>query len=420
MTVALLAVLALYVGAVGVVAARWFATRGLAGLLGVVPALWVFAEWCRGWVFTGFGWLSAGLQPDRFVAHGLCAGRRRLRNELAVLADGGRPRAARGRAVGASAPPGAAAVLLAYGARAAGSAAGRWTAPEPEPLSVALVQGAIPQDSQVRARADASDDRAVSQAHASRSAGEATRRSGPRPRYPMLYENMGGRSPRARARWPARGSDAHARDLQGVSERDPDPIVSERADRADEPAAVSTSSGTSCLSASTSRCRDFVRGWLQAHESAVHGCRARRGRSAAARRCSASGSRSRSATKTVRRRAAALPARRDAARKRQQRCVGSAIPSRRTSICRSRACARPRPAAIAACDEHGHLGRDRSARPRLGTLPQFEPGVLRSPCRASRGYALRALGKLAGRRARARDRARASACDTKFTMRPRT
>ncbi len=64
----LVVVLALYVGAVGYVAARWLPTEGALGWLGVFPALWVVLEWCRGWVLTGFGWLSAGYsQSDSWL-----------------------------------------------------------------------------------------------------------------------------------------------------------------------------------------------------------------------------------------------------------------------------------------------------------------------------------------------------------------
>jgi apolipoprotein N-acyltransferase len=143
MTVALPAVLALYVGAVGAVAARWFTTRGLAGLLGVVPALWVLAEWCRGWVATGFGWLSAGYsQTDSWLmgyapvlgVYGM--------SWLVALTAGGLVLIVTGRWRERAA--GLAAVLLAFGS-GYGLGLERWTAPEPESLSVALVQGAIPQ-----------------------------------------------------------------------------------------------------------------------------------------------------------------------------------------------------------------------------------------------------------------------------------
>ena len=52
-------ILALYPAGVGYLAARWDVTRPSIALL-VVPGLWVGLEWLRGWLFTGFPWLSLG------------------------------------------------------------------------------------------------------------------------------------------------------------------------------------------------------------------------------------------------------------------------------------------------------------------------------------------------------------------------
>jgi apolipoprotein N-acyltransferase len=143
LTVALPAALALYVAGVGWTAARWFPTMGLRAWLGVYPALWVSAEWLRGWLLTGFGWLSAGYsQTDSWLigyapvvgVYGigwlvaLCAG------AGVALAVGSR----RERFV-------AGAVVLAVFGAGYALTAQRWTAPLGDPLSVALVQGAIPQ-----------------------------------------------------------------------------------------------------------------------------------------------------------------------------------------------------------------------------------------------------------------------------------
>lgn len=53
--------LALFPATVGWVFVRYFLPRRrvLATLL-VLPALWTLAEWCRGWIFTGFPWLAVG------------------------------------------------------------------------------------------------------------------------------------------------------------------------------------------------------------------------------------------------------------------------------------------------------------------------------------------------------------------------
>ena len=44
------------------------ARRGAVAWLVTLPALFVLAEWLRGWLFTGFGWLAAGYsQTDSWL-----------------------------------------------------------------------------------------------------------------------------------------------------------------------------------------------------------------------------------------------------------------------------------------------------------------------------------------------------------------
>jgi len=58
-TLGLCAGLALFPAAVGWLQARWRVPQAVRAAL-LIPALWTFAEWIRGWLFTGFPWLSAG------------------------------------------------------------------------------------------------------------------------------------------------------------------------------------------------------------------------------------------------------------------------------------------------------------------------------------------------------------------------
>ena len=53
------AFLALFPAVVGYVQAQSRATWTVKSIL-LIPALWVLLEWCRGWIFTGFPWLSLG------------------------------------------------------------------------------------------------------------------------------------------------------------------------------------------------------------------------------------------------------------------------------------------------------------------------------------------------------------------------
>ena len=143
LTVALPAALAVYIGAVGAIAARFFPTTGLAAWLAVFPALWVLADWARGFLLSGFGWLAPGYsQTDSWLmgfapvlgVHGMSAAVLVCAGALAALAAGrGRERVAAGAAVAAL-----------FGAGFALTHA-RFTAPKAETLSVAVVQGAIEQ-----------------------------------------------------------------------------------------------------------------------------------------------------------------------------------------------------------------------------------------------------------------------------------
>jgi apolipoprotein N-acyltransferase len=67
-TAAFVAILALFPAVVGWVGARWLLVYGPYAWLAGLPAVWVLAEWCRGWVFSGMGWLSAGYsQADSWL-----------------------------------------------------------------------------------------------------------------------------------------------------------------------------------------------------------------------------------------------------------------------------------------------------------------------------------------------------------------
>jgi apolipoprotein N-acyltransferase len=141
---AVVGVLALYGAALGWAIARWLpASGGLRWMLGL-PAAWLLVEWFRGWFLTGFPWLSlgysqtgtwmAGLAPVLGV-YGLSA--------LLLVGAGALVTLVRGT----WREQVLALVLLVLIWGVPGSLRGvAWTRPAGPAITVAIVQGAIPQD----------------------------------------------------------------------------------------------------------------------------------------------------------------------------------------------------------------------------------------------------------------------------------
>lgn len=62
--------LALQIALFGLIASFFGKALTIVRLLLIYPAAWVFVEWCRGWLFTGFPWLYLGhSQIDTWFAH---------------------------------------------------------------------------------------------------------------------------------------------------------------------------------------------------------------------------------------------------------------------------------------------------------------------------------------------------------------
>jgi apolipoprotein N-acyltransferase len=59
-TLLLVAFLSLYPALLAYVYQRFFGNRGVVAFVIVIPALWVLAEWIRSCIFTGFPWLNVG------------------------------------------------------------------------------------------------------------------------------------------------------------------------------------------------------------------------------------------------------------------------------------------------------------------------------------------------------------------------
>ncbi len=141
---ALILLMAGYLAAWGYLSGLVSTSHPVWQFLAVLPASWVGAEWLRGWLFSGFPWLSLGYgQIDGPLAvwapvvgvHGVSLLVVMGAGALALLLVGPQ----RGRIAGLS--------VLAGGAVLTGLLAGReWTAPAGETMEVALVQGGISQD----------------------------------------------------------------------------------------------------------------------------------------------------------------------------------------------------------------------------------------------------------------------------------
>ena len=140
----LVSIMGLYHAGLGYFAARWLPAEGAGRWLIALPAAWLLMEWWRGWFLSGFSWLSLGYsQTDSWLAgfaplvgvYGISALLLLCAGAVAALLCGG-PRV-RITALTVLALPWAAGAALYQHS---------WTHPSGPPVSVAVVQGAIPQD----------------------------------------------------------------------------------------------------------------------------------------------------------------------------------------------------------------------------------------------------------------------------------
>jgi apolipoprotein N-acyltransferase len=144
LTAGLIALLALYPAALGLIDGCLFRTRPWVRLVLALPAAWVLMEWFRGWFLTGFTWLQLGYSQVDSPLAGLLPLLGVYGASWAVASSAGLlALALRARWRTRMTCLLGLAVLWA-GAAALGAAS--WTAPAHRPLRVALVQGNIPQD----------------------------------------------------------------------------------------------------------------------------------------------------------------------------------------------------------------------------------------------------------------------------------
>jgi apolipoprotein N-acyltransferase len=153
---ALVAIMAAYTAALCFVANRFWLKPGMTRDWLVLPALWVLLEWLRGWVLSGFPWLSlgyafidsplAGWAPVLGV-YGVTWAAALVAVGLGALSF---PEVSAARQSAAARPAVTRAVALAGIAAvfAASWLAGRshWTRPAGAEIAIAAVQGAVSQD----------------------------------------------------------------------------------------------------------------------------------------------------------------------------------------------------------------------------------------------------------------------------------
>jgi apolipoprotein N-acyltransferase len=141
---ALVAIMSAYHALLGYAVARWLPRRGAARWLVGMPAAWLLIEWWRGWFLTGFSWLSLGYsQTDTWLAalapvagvYGISAVILISAGALVTLHRG----SSRERFI-------ALAVLAVPWVLCALLRPIDWTHPSGAPVSVAILQGAVPQD----------------------------------------------------------------------------------------------------------------------------------------------------------------------------------------------------------------------------------------------------------------------------------
>ncbi len=141
---ALVALMASYTALLGYVAARWFPAQGALRWLVALPAGWVLLEWLRGWLLSGFGWLSLGYsQTDTWLAAWAPIGGVYLLSAWLLVMAGAlvmwRCDARRRRALP---------IIVLSVPWLCGLLLGRveWTRVSGAEVEVAIIQGAVPQD----------------------------------------------------------------------------------------------------------------------------------------------------------------------------------------------------------------------------------------------------------------------------------
>ena len=141
---ALVSIMGLYHALLGYCVARWLPSKGLLRWLVAVPAAWLLIEWWRGWFLSGFSWLSLGYsQTGTWFAgyapvvgvYGISALLLVCAGAVVTLVLGNQ----RNRII-------AAIVLVAPWLMGLGLDRVDWTHPSGQPVTVAILQGNVAED----------------------------------------------------------------------------------------------------------------------------------------------------------------------------------------------------------------------------------------------------------------------------------
>jgi apolipoprotein N-acyltransferase len=141
---ALVVIMAAWQALLGHVVVRWLMPGSASGRLLLLPAAWVIIEWWRGWFLTGFPWMSLGYsQTDTWLAGLAPVGGVHLLSFALLVCAGGLIHLWQARGVARWLAP----VALILPWTIGGSLRPvEWTTVAGPPRTVAILQGAIPQD----------------------------------------------------------------------------------------------------------------------------------------------------------------------------------------------------------------------------------------------------------------------------------
>jgi apolipoprotein N-acyltransferase len=141
---ALVFIMAAYQAGLGYVVVRWLPARRARGWLLLVPAAWLVLEWWRGWFLSGFPWLSLGYsQTDTWLAGLAPVGGVHLLSAALLVGAGALVTLLRSRGPLRAVALVSLVLPWTFGLLLRDV---EWTKPDGPVKSVAILQGAVPQD----------------------------------------------------------------------------------------------------------------------------------------------------------------------------------------------------------------------------------------------------------------------------------